>query len=257
MLQNVAGHDVWVTQSGHGTRRLFLHCALGRGKALAALAQAFGPANNTFFDLPDHGKSGPWTGQDFHSDAVAITQGLIDAPAHLIGHSLGATIALRFAIDYPDLVSRLTLIEPVMFAAVQDKDAIAAYRAEFAPFVRAIEVNDLAKASAIFTTMWGGGDNWANIPSAIQKRITGQIRIVPETAPAIEDDIHDVLGRLDHITCPVDLVEGSESPPIMSAILDGLEARLPRAVRSIIQGGDHMVPIRQPSDVARAIGLGL
>jgi pimeloyl-ACP methyl ester carboxylesterase len=81
------------------------------------LAAKLAPAHDVFFDLPGHGRSAPWAGTDYHSDATAVAAALLHGPTHIIGHSFGATVALRLAVERPDLVSRVTLIEPVMFAA--------------------------------------------------------------------------------------------------------------------------------------------
>ncbi len=40
---------------------------------------------------------------------------IVDAPAHLVGHALGGTIAARVALGRPIDVASLTLIEPVLF----------------------------------------------------------------------------------------------------------------------------------------------
>ncbi len=253
MLRHIAGQDIWVMQTGQGMPRLFVHCSLGRGLSLMPLAEALPDAANTFFDLPGHGKSGAWAGQDYHSDSLAVASALTDAPAHVIGHSFGATVALRLALDAPEKVSRLTLIEPVMFAAARGSAAYDAHQTAFAPFVAAMTAQDRDTASAVFTSMWGTGPAWADLPDKNRARIRDQIHLIPAAAPAIEEDVHGMLDRLDQVHCPVDLIEGSSTQPVIPAILDGLERGIPQARRAVIDGADHMVPLTHPIQVAHAM----
>jgi pimeloyl-ACP methyl ester carboxylesterase len=63
-----------------------------------------------------HGKSPDWDGSgDFQDVSVAAALPFLDdAPMDLIGHSFGATLALRLAVAHPDRVRSLTMIEPVL-----------------------------------------------------------------------------------------------------------------------------------------------
>ncbi|MDA9207988.1 alpha/beta hydrolase [Octadecabacter sp.] len=253
MLRTVAGQNVWVTQTGHGPLRIFVHCSFGQSRTLMPLADLLPPGRNVFFDLPGHGKSAPWVGDNYHSDVLGIVDELADEPAHVIGHSFGATVALRLAIEQPHRVARLTLIEPVMFAAAKDARALSVHRAAFSPFVSAMENGDLEKASELFVSMWGTGPSWPNLSKRRRDRIISQIHLIPAAASVIEDDEPKLADRLENVSCIVDLIEGSTSQPIMSAILDGLEATIPHVNRTCVQGADHMVPITHAKDVARAI----
>jgi pimeloyl-ACP methyl ester carboxylesterase len=49
---------------------------------------------------------------DLAGDAAGIIRGLDVAPAAVVGHSLGAMVALTLAAGYPHLVSRLVLEDP-------------------------------------------------------------------------------------------------------------------------------------------------
>lgn len=253
MLREVAGQTVWVAEDGEGPPRLFIHCSLARGRTLRPLAAALPPGRNIFFDLPGHGQSADWAGADYHGDTLRIAEQLLDGPAHIIGHSFGATVALRMAIEARHVVSRVTLIEPVMFAAARADDAVAAHRAAFQPFVDAYARGDLGAASAVFVDMWGAGPDWATLPQAARDRMIGQIHMIPAAAPVIEDDVPGLVGRLGDITCPVDLIEAEHSQPIMAAIMDGLQAGIPHARHHLIKGSGHMAPITHPEDVARAV----
>ncbi len=84
------------------------------GKTMPVLAKRF---RVLMMDLPGYGQSAarPVTGHFFTVAAQALA-GLLDAlsvgKVHLIGNSLGGGAALRFALDYPDLVGRLVLMGP-------------------------------------------------------------------------------------------------------------------------------------------------
>ncbi|MBB6173266.1 pimeloyl-ACP methyl ester carboxylesterase [Nocardiopsis mwathae] len=69
-------------------------------------------------DLPGFGQSPPPPDGDYGVDAhAAVVVGLIrsgEHPVHLVGNSLGATVAVRLAAERPDLVRTLTLISPAL-----------------------------------------------------------------------------------------------------------------------------------------------
>ncbi len=71
-------------------------------------------------DLPGHGGSTKNMGDGSLSALAATLEQALDGlgvtQAHLIGHSLGAAVALRMALDHPDLAKSLTLIAPPGFS---------------------------------------------------------------------------------------------------------------------------------------------
>lgn len=254
MERTYSGQTVHVTQRGdEGPARLFIHCSLGRSESLLPLAELLPPGRNMLFDLPGHGRSQPWTGADFHRDVTEIGLGLLSEPSHLIGHSFGATVALRIAGLYPGIATRLTLIEPVMFCAA-DPASQAAYIAQRAPFAEAWEAGDRAEAARVFLSLWGGaGPEWEEMPRRVQDQIVRQMESVVSAGLSIEEDKAGMLDKLTGVTCPVDLIAGGNSQPIMAAILDGLQARLPQAERHVIAGAGHMVPVSHPAEVFRVL----
>ena len=132
-----------------------IHCSLGRHEMLLPIAQGLAQ-RCTLFDLPGHGRSADWDGvTDCHSLVTDIAAGLAAPASHLIGHSFGATVALRLAVEHPDLVSRLTLIEPVFFSAAKDEPEYPAHLAGFAPYLAAMARGDRTAAARAFTDVWG------------------------------------------------------------------------------------------------------
>jgi len=70
-------------------------------------------------DLPGFGESPPPAGRhdtlDVHAAAVVDVIKSIDrGPVHLIGNSLGGSVATRVAAEHPELVTTLTLLSPAM-----------------------------------------------------------------------------------------------------------------------------------------------
>jgi 3-oxoadipate enol-lactonase len=66
------------------------------------------------FDLRGHGQSakpqGPYTMSLFAADLAGLLAGLSIESAHLVGISLGGAVAFQFALDYPNMVKTLTIV---------------------------------------------------------------------------------------------------------------------------------------------------
>lgn len=253
-LTRIAGHAINAAQTGTGAPHLLIHCALSRHEMLWPLALELG-GRATLFDLPGHGDSAAWDGQtDYHHLATQIAAHFCDGPTHVIGHSLGATVALRLAVTQPALVSRLTLIEPVYFAAAQGTPEHQAHGQAFRPFVAAMEQGDAETATAHFNDLWGHIP-WPQISQKRQSDLIKRINLVIATAQAIEEDPDRITSpaRLAKLTCPVSLIRGAQSPPVIAAIHDALCGRLPSATDHVIPDAGHMLPATHTAQVAAII----
>ncbi|MGH2989690.1 MAG: alpha/beta fold hydrolase [Solirubrobacterales bacterium] len=73
------------------------------------------------YDRRGHsGSTGEGTIDDDVADLAALIESLDLAPAHVVGHSLGGSVALRFAIARPDLLRTVNVHEPPLFALLAD-----------------------------------------------------------------------------------------------------------------------------------------
>ena len=210
------------------------------------------------FDLPGHARSADWDDtRDYSQLSAEIAESFCEQPMELIGHSFGATVALRLAATRPDLVTRLTLIEPVFFAAAiaRGGQVVEDHERLFAPFVKAIEAGDRTAAAHVFTDIWGTGQRWEDIPQRQRDYLADRIHLIPAQTAGIYDDNAGLLrtGALEKICCQVLLVEGGKSPAIIGAILNALEPRFENVRRIDVAGAGHMVPITHPLAVAAAI----
>lgn len=241
---------------------LAIHCMMGSSRAFDPVAARLGERVALHgFDLPSHGRSAKWrpeAGEDYHSTVTRIARGLIrdiagDGPLDLIGHSIGATVVLRIAVDTPALVRSLTLIEPVLFAASPRGHPLDGQLAELAAGGR------MEQATRLFMDMWGGPGGFDALPAATRQAAIAQMPLILETGPAMSGDCHHILrpGGLEGILAPVMLIAGADSPPVIAEIAETLAARLADVGRASVPGAGHMLPMTHPEQVAGLIAVNL
>lgn len=238
---------------------LALHCMMGSGSGWGPIAQALaGRVDLRAFDLPGHGRSGDFVpgDLDYHTAATRIAAAMIDRPLDLIGHSLGATIALRIAVAAPEAIRSLTLIEPVLFAAAGGRAALAA-EGTADPAALLADLGEAA-ATRAFLADWGA-QGYDDMPAPVQAALRRQIHLAADTDATLCDDRAQILrpGGLEGVDAPVMLISGAESPPIIHKIADALAARLPDVGRASVPGAGHMLPITHPAQVAGLIAANL
>jgi lipase len=95
-------------------RVICLHGVTSHGRHFARLAEALPELRVVAPDLLGHGSSPyepPWRIDD-HLDAIVETVGL--EPGMLVGHSFGGRLAFELAARYPEVASRLVLLDPAL-----------------------------------------------------------------------------------------------------------------------------------------------
>ena len=249
-----------VRSFGDGPRRaMAIHCTLAHSGMWAGLAKTLADRLTiTAYDLPSHGKSAEWTpDRDQHRMATDMGLALLSEPMDLIGHSFGATVALRMAVERPELVRSLTLIEPVYFAvALLDQPAsVDAHNASLSKYTTAIAAGDNDLAARLFNREWGNGTQWVDIPETARRYMADRIHFVPGGQPFLMHDNANLLasGGLGKLTMPVLLIQGEHTPDVIDAVHAALARRIAKPIRVTIAGAGHMSPITHPQAVAQQI----
>lgn len=253
-MPDVSGHFVHSVTVGEGTPAVMIHCALSRHEPLLPLAKAIG-GKVTLFDTPGHGRSDDWDGKhDFQTLVTDAAAACCDGPTHVIGHSFGGTAALRLAVEQPELVNRLTLIEPVYFAAAKGTPEHTIHAKAFRPFVGAMLMGEEARAAEIFNDLWGSVA-WKDIPARMQKQLVQRIHLIVAGGGAIEEDALGITSqeRLNDLNVPVTLIRGAATQPVIKSIHDVLVSRLTTATDHVIGDAGHMVPVTHTDQVAAII----
>ena len=89
---------------------------------------------------------------DHADDAAALLDHLGVRPAHIAGHSSGAAVAAQLALDHPEYVHTLMLLEPSLISV----PSLEAFFTQVEPAFEAYASGDHAGALAIFMSAVSG-----------------------------------------------------------------------------------------------------
>lgn len=261
------GHETawrsWGEEDSPRRRMLMIHCSLAHSGAWQGVATRLAPEMEMrAFDLPGHGKSGDWHADvSFQEQSVEMAAGLLeswgDGPVDVLGHSFGATVALRLAVERPELVRSLALYEPVFFTAGfrAFPGLQAEHDAKMAPYAEAYAAGDHEGAARAFMSVWGDGRAWERLPEAQREAFTARIPLIDAIRETNYGDPAGMLsrGRLTALTCPVLLMEGEVGPIFAARINDALQVQMPFADRVVIEDAAHMGPVTHAAQVADSV----
>jgi pimeloyl-ACP methyl ester carboxylesterase len=250
-----------------GPRVAFLHGLFGQGRNWSQIAKALaGPdgtgARCTLVDLPDHGRS-PWS-QEFsfeaYAAAVADTLSTIgpDEPWVVVGHSLGGKTAMLLALQHPDLVRGLVVVDiaPKHYA---DLDRFTGYIAEMQR-LPLTELGSRADAEARFQESNPGvkafllqnlrreGDAWrwqANLGLVAADAARGSDSAIADWPVAP--------GEVAPYDGPVLWIAGGESAYVQPEDVGPMRALFPRVRQLTVKGASHWVHTDAPEIVVEAL----
>jgi len=170
---------------------------------------------------------------------------------HLVGHSSGALIALQLALDAPDLVQTLTLLEPALPVAGPSPgiaSAVSQYRsgqreAAIETFMRTVAGPDY-RASVDRT-----------IPRAFEQALVDAPTFFEYELPAVRAFNFNA-DDAKRIRSPVLLVLGERSDgvsPIWRQRHELLLQWIPRAESFVLPGATHLLQLQNPRAMAERL----
>ena len=208
-------------------------------------------------DLCGHGSNSRWRGVgplSLAEEAGAIREACPDgAPFHLVGHSYGGGVALKFALSHPERLRSLTLIEPSCFhvlktAGSSDAHLLDEIHAVAEAVNRSVVCGDYRSGMEVFIDYWGGAGSWANLGDDKKTQFAGlAVHVAHHFWKSIEEDTPLVAYRAMNV--PTLILCGTRSPRPSRAIARLLAETLPRAWHRTIRDANHMSPLTHPAEV--------
>lgn len=188
------------------------------------------------------------------ADALGVLDHLGIETAHVVGYSYGGPIALQLALDAPQRVHSLALLEPALPSVLLDAPEIRAALAEALPIYLA---GDTERAVDLFITGLGGLDFRAafarNLPPDAYDRVLASV------TPLLQDDLPALRAwtftaeDAARIRQPVLNVVGAESFTFSRRAHKQIAAWFPQAEAYVLPGASHTLLIANPHDMAVAL----
>jgi pimeloyl-ACP methyl ester carboxylesterase len=253
--------ELEVTVRGEGEPVLFIHGGFFGGAIFDRLCQE-PPLRDHYqlitYDRHGYGKSSrpqePYSLDDLVGDALAVLQHAGANQAHVVGHSAGGSYALQLAMDHPDAVRSVTVIEPGMPTPAQQQF----FEERFAPAGEAFMSGDSKTALDVCFEAVYGNDRFRD-----------------EMGPFLPDDAFDLaeesLGygfmfessvlnsftlspeEATRIRQPLLILQGEQTEPVFVINNELLESLVPHAEKRVVPGANHMCQVLNPAGTASAL----
>jgi len=186
------------------------------------------------------------------SDALAVLDHFGIDTAHVAGHSYGGAVALQMALDAPDRVHSLVLLEPALLTV----PSAEAFGAAVGPIAELFQAGNHQHALLAFMELVGGPnplDRLTHLPPAATEQALADIAtLFTHDLPALSGWTIDE-NQLSSINKPTLTVLGAESQDIFAEGIALLEALLPNHEPFRLPGTTHFLQIEQPAPVATRV----
>ena len=247
---------------------LLLHGWLDHAHSFDWLCDALPPSlRSVALDFRGHGLSehqspgSSYALADYVADVNAAHEALREARLHLVGHSLGGTIALMFAAARPDAVASVTTIESLGPSGGPPGNAVERLRGFVselgkAPRKRAYSnVEDAALKLRENNPGLSSESAQHMARFGTQKTDAGFLFTFDPALRRRSGMIHDEaqwMAVLGAIKAPVQVIRGTRGAPFDQA---ALQARLDalRGPKVVSLDGGHHVHLDRPAEVAKAV----
>jgi pimeloyl-ACP methyl ester carboxylesterase len=182
-------------------------------------------------------------------DALAIRE----AP-HIVGCSIGGGVAIDFALEHPDRVSKLVLVGPGVSGQPYDDK----YDALFTEVNAAEETKDLAVLNDAEMKLWliGPGRKTSQVDQRLRDLFQDMngigLRSDFANAPTRKLD-PPAFGRLEEIKAPTLVVVGDEDLAEIRDTADWLVSRIPGARKAVIHDAAHLPNLEHPEKFNRLL----
>lgn len=244
-----ASDFIHAPQSGDGPPVVLLHgSASSSSQWRSMIGHLEGRFNVITPDLPGYGKTASAGSAQSLSETARLLLPVVSQqtqPVHIVGHSFGAAVALKFASMFPGSVLSLILIEPAAFNLLQPEiESLAITRVARASRAAMVAGDDKA-ATRVLIDFWHGDGAWERTSDNLRDRLTTHLAQVHRDFEALVSDRFTDMDAAK-VICQTLVLKGENSPRDMRRVVDTLRAKIPFLQTEIFSGAGHMLPLTDP-----------
>ncbi|WP_372237304.1 alpha/beta fold hydrolase [Burkholderia sp. SRS-W-2-2016] len=214
---------------------------------IAALTASF---RVVVYDMLGHGDSALPSAEPTLDEYAAQLAALLDTlqieHAHVVGHSMGALVALEFALAYPQRTLSVVAMNAVYDRTPAQREAV---------MTRANTLGDVRADAGVDLTLsrWFGDPVPAHLSEAARAVRALLLAVDPVGYArtyrlfASSDDAH--VGRLASLTVPALFLTGAGDPNSSARMSEAMAAATPRGRAEILPDARHMMNVTDPQRV--------
>jgi pimeloyl-ACP methyl ester carboxylesterase len=251
----VNGADLAYLAQGTGAGLVFVHGGLSD---LRSWAFQIEPLSRQFrvvaysrryhYPNPGAAQAAEYLATEHRDDLAGLIRALGLAPAHVVGSSYGAYLALLLATAEPDLVRSLVLGEPAALALLGPAGLSDQMDRAVDPARRAFDRGEPEEAVRAFIDGVTGPGAFDHLPPPARAMLLDN---VPEFRLEVRTRLEryfSTFGCPDaaRIKQPTLLLTGEISPPFLHQITDSLQRCLPNSERAMIPHASHAMHNMNP-----------
>jgi pimeloyl-ACP methyl ester carboxylesterase len=261
-LQRINHVRLYYESAGSGEPLILVHGSWGDHNNWAGVVPLLSESFQVVtFDRRGHSQSeappGAGSVRDDAADVGSLIEALRLAPAHVVGNSFGAAIALRLAGQRPDLLRSLVVHEPPLLALLAGRPELQPMLDRYEQRIQAVaerlRARDFDGAARRFVeTVAFGPGAWDTLPQPIRATFV-------RNAPTYLDEINDPealtldLAALGSFAQPALVTTGTTSPPFFKPIAELVARALPHRTSHTFDGAGHVLHISHPQQYVETV----
>ncbi len=255
---DINGARLHVTVTGEGETIVLVHSGITDSRMWDAQLESFAAGHRAVtYDLRGFGRStSPAADYAHHEDLRSLLDALGVESAALVGASFGGEVVLAFAVEYPERVEALVLVNTL--AGMTEPSA--ALRSGWRAVEAALESGSIDAAVELELRMWVDGPHRSagDVDRDVRERVRAMdaallLRAAEQDAATEREPEPPVLERLGTITAPALVVVGALDGPDALASADVLVVDIRGARRLDIVGAAHLPSMECPGDFNPAV----
>jgi pimeloyl-ACP methyl ester carboxylesterase len=254
----IDGAELYVESAGTGAPVVLVHAGIADARMWDPTVPALATGHRVVrYDLRGYGRSTiPPAPYAHHDDLAAIFDALGLGPAVVIGASYGGNVAASFAVEHPERVRALVLVNTLAGMDAPSDQLRAGWRA----VNEAMDRGDVPGAVEIESRMWVDGPHRRpdEVDPALRERVTAMnaaifVRIDEQEAAEERELEPPIVERLAEIAAPTLVMVGMLDQPDAIASAEALVAGIPNARLVTIPDAAHLPSLERPEAVNQAV----